>query len=981
MYIVMNCLGLPFNGDTIKTKSLGGSETAAYYAAKALAAKGHHVTLFTNHREGGKFDGVSYEWAGEQSEDRPLGDRFSFYAENTPHDVCIIQRHPQAFARKLASKINLWWLHDLALLRSKDAAIGQMWNVDKVLCVSEYHRKQVSETWGIPADRIVVVNNAIDHALFDDAQAAGVALAERGTGLLMSLEDGKKHLVYSSRPERGLEHLVREGGIMERLAAENVVLHVCGYENTTPQMKQYYEYLWKRCNALPNVVLHGALTKQELAVLMSRCDALVYPTEFEEVSCITAMEAMAAGIGIISSDFGALPETCEGSASILLALDDGKVNEDLFVKVIKDRIADIKVVSHDRQIQTAAKFTWENSAEQMLDAVRRTFADVVTPSGLAHHFIRHSDIKAFEALNLQPDGSRFTTSLLSEYGIGYRFYRDDEYADHYARYYQYEADRGVNYGPEDVTGTTRFQAVAGQVKALPDNSVVLDYGCAHGHYTVALAKMFPKLTFVGADLAQSNVDKATAWAKQEGLINVAFVRVSGVHDLDSTADLIIAAEVIEHVGNPQEYVDILADHLNIGGMMVITTPYGAWEAQGYREHGYWRAHLHHFERTDIIEAFGHHPDFKILAAPSGMSQFFTTLGSYIYTFRKPTEASREINYLRKTMQTMPDQTLSCCMIVKDAASDIRRCLLSVLPFAQEFVIGVDETTKDDTMALILDVARENPLVAFNIFNITSPTVQGFDAARNETVNKAACDWVLWIDADEVLVNGQAMLRMMRNSMYNGFAVKQHHFSHDPVAVIKTDLPCRLFRNRIGIKFFGKVHEHPEITMNDGLGPVMLMPNTSIIHHGYHDEWTRRRRFGRNLPLLEQDRKENPERVLGKFLWLRDLAQSCQYDIEDGRVNDTLFAKRAAEGIKLWEELLDAKHYRLVVDSMPYYSQLAVIAGNGFEFSFAVDASKYGRAQAQEQEIIGGYFANKEHALRLMSEMAADRVSAFDRRYQ
>ena len=76
MYIVMHCGGMPFNGNTIKEQSLGGSETAAYYVAKELAQAGHSVTIFTAHQEGGVFDGVKYEWMGEASEEVPLGQRF-----------------------------------------------------------------------------------------------------------------------------------------------------------------------------------------------------------------------------------------------------------------------------------------------------------------------------------------------------------------------------------------------------------------------------------------------------------------------------------------------------------------------------------------------------------------------------------------------------------------------------------------------------------------------------------------------------------------------------------------------------------------------------------------------------------------------------------------------------------------------------------------------------------------------------------------
>ena len=141
MFIVINCLGLPFNGETIKGSSLGGSETAAYYMAKELAAQGHHVSVFTNSEQEGVWDGVKYVYAGHVAENTPLGDRFHIYAENTPHDVLIIQRHPAAFSRNYASKINLWWVHDLAQSRFKDQYLGHMWNIDGILTVGDFYAR------------------------------------------------------------------------------------------------------------------------------------------------------------------------------------------------------------------------------------------------------------------------------------------------------------------------------------------------------------------------------------------------------------------------------------------------------------------------------------------------------------------------------------------------------------------------------------------------------------------------------------------------------------------------------------------------------------------------------------------------------------------------------------------------------------------------------------------------------------------------
>ena len=46
--VMMLVPGLPFNGKTLETGSLGGSESAGLYMAKALARQGQHVKMFCN---------------------------------------------------------------------------------------------------------------------------------------------------------------------------------------------------------------------------------------------------------------------------------------------------------------------------------------------------------------------------------------------------------------------------------------------------------------------------------------------------------------------------------------------------------------------------------------------------------------------------------------------------------------------------------------------------------------------------------------------------------------------------------------------------------------------------------------------------------------------------------------------------------------------------------------------------------------------
>src|SRR5581483_3166990 len=70
-----------------------------------------------------------------------------------------------------------------------------------------------------------------------------------------------------------------------------------------------YASLYELCAALPEADYVGPLPHADLAAAMAEADIWAYPCTFAETSCISAMEAMAAGALIITTSLGALPET------------------------------------------------------------------------------------------------------------------------------------------------------------------------------------------------------------------------------------------------------------------------------------------------------------------------------------------------------------------------------------------------------------------------------------------------------------------------------------------------------------------------------------------------------------------------------------------------------------------------------------------------------------------------------------------------
>src|SRR3989338_8433001 len=84
--------------------------------------------------------------------------------------------------------------------------------------------------------------------------------------------------------------------------------------------------------------------------------------------------------------------------------------------------------------------------------------------------------------------------------------------------------------------------------------------------------------------------------------------------------------------------------------------------------------------------------------------------------------------------------LSACLIVKNESLILSRCLESLRSFVDEIIV-VDTGSTDNTM----EIARSYDA---QVKHFT--WIDNFSAARNESLRHASGDWILYIDADEVV---------------------------------------------------------------------------------------------------------------------------------------------------------------------------------------------------------------------------------------
>lgn len=286
------------------TQPLGGGESSLCYLAVELARLGHEVVLLNNTTTPGIHLGVNCI-------DR---NRVNIVQELRRFDRIVVLNVPVASrlrpALGAASRLILWSgdAHDMP--RAKNLATADervAW--DAFALKSAWQKRRFVERFGVPPERAVVLRNAISPHfmnLFPNALS------------MVAHKQGPPILAYTSTPFRGLEVLLDVfPGI--RAAVPGVTLRVYSSMKVYqwPDEPDPYEGLYERCRNMAGVEYLGSLPQPALAEALRSASVLAYPSTYAETSCISVLEAMAAGCRIVTTDLGALPETTAGHASLI----------------------------------------------------------------------------------------------------------------------------------------------------------------------------------------------------------------------------------------------------------------------------------------------------------------------------------------------------------------------------------------------------------------------------------------------------------------------------------------------------------------------------------------------------------------------------------------------------------------------------------------------------------------------------------------
>ncbi|WP_217363762.1 glycosyltransferase [Paenibacillus sp. DCT19] len=199
--------------------------------------------------------------------------------------------------------------------------------------------------------------------------------------------------------------------------------------------------------------------------------------------------------------------------------------------------------------------------------------------------------------------------------------------------------------------------------------------------------------------------------------------------------------------------------------------------------------------------------------------------------------------------------ISLCMIVKDEAQHLERCLNAVRNVVDEIIV-VDTGSTDDTP----DIARR-----YGAIVMRAAWSGDFARARNQSLALATNPWILVLDADEVWLPTESMHTELQRLLSSdqdeiwGYWIQITSLLGHSGEERVTDAVCRLFRNDPRIAFTGMIHEEVASSIYAFAPQGIAACKLEILHDGYLDKViTSKNKIERNMRLIRSALNQTPD---------------------------------------------------------------------------------------------------------------------------
>lgn len=273
------------------------------------------------------------------------------YLHNEPNILLFLHKQP-------SQKIVLHMHNDhLSMPLFRPFYRRALAKADRVICVSDYIRRQAVALFPEYANRFCVVFNATDPEVF---KSYGDEAARQLEGVV-SVEPGKKYLLYVGRltQVKGV-HVLIEAFRKIHSKMPDVHLIITGSSFFDGAAKTAYEQqLVNLAEPVSDAIIFtGYLPHEKLKYLYSIVDMVVFPSIWQEPFGLVMLEAMSSGRCVVCSNVGGIPEVVEnGVNGILVQPADANELAQVICNTLSHPEAMHQMGEHARQ-KIISSYTW-----------------------------------------------------------------------------------------------------------------------------------------------------------------------------------------------------------------------------------------------------------------------------------------------------------------------------------------------------------------------------------------------------------------------------------------------------------------------------------------------------------------------------------------------------------------------------------------------------------------------------------------------
>ena len=232
-------------------------------------------------------------------------------------------------------------------------------NATRVATVSEYSKKDITETYGVKPDKIDVVYDGSHPGYRPHSDEEKAAIRERFT-------QGSHYIIFVSTilKRKNLANLLTAFERVKTMEPGDLKLVVVGSRVWwQDELAEAYDNMVHK----DDVIMPGHVEPADLAALMSAAEALVYPSYFEGFG-IPILEAMYAETAVICSNTTSMPEV-GGDAALYI---DPSSPEDIAHAIKHIQQPDTRKELIDKGRKQRLRYSWDMTANLLWTSMMRT---------------------------------------------------------------------------------------------------------------------------------------------------------------------------------------------------------------------------------------------------------------------------------------------------------------------------------------------------------------------------------------------------------------------------------------------------------------------------------------------------------------------------------------------------------------------------------------------------------------------------------